>query len=269
VLDAQGKVLRRYSSEDKASPTPEQLRTNLIPPMWPQITGPLPATAGMHRWVWDLRATAPTATDYQYPISAVPNRTPSEPEGPLVVPGTYTVKLTVEGHNQSLPLLVKMDPRVHTPAADLEALHAAQTAMAASLDALAKADLAAHSLTEQLSTPENASLSAQLAPFSDALKTLLDGAGAKSAKRQQGIDELTDEAAHLYGELQQADVAPTPALHAAALHLEDEAKEALPRWEEFKEKQLPALNDKLRDAHRPAVVLSRPPQNMPQSGDED
>jgi photosystem II stability/assembly factor-like uncharacterized protein len=269
VLDSQGNVLRRYSSEDPVAPTLQQLRTNLIPPMWPQMRGPLRATAGMHRWVWDLRATAPMATHYEYPISAVPHRTPLEPQGPLVVPGTYTVRLTVDGHSESAPLTVKMDPRVHTSMADLEALHAAQTAMAASLDALAKANLAAHSVTDQLSAPENASLAAQLAPFSDTLKTLLGGTGSKTPRPLPGIEEVASEATELYSQLQRADAAPTAALLAAAAQVQDEGKEVLPGWEDFKEKQLPALNEKLRDAHRPAINLSRQPEDMPQSGDEE
>jgi photosystem II stability/assembly factor-like uncharacterized protein len=269
ILDAQGNVLRRYSNEDKVAPTAEELQTNLIPAIWPEIRGPLPATAGMHRWVWDLRATAPTATHYDYPISAVPHRTPLEPQGPLVLPGTYTVKLTVDGRSESAPLLVKMDPRVHTSMADLEALHTAQIQMAASLDALAKADLAAHSVSEQIADPANAAIAAELAPFRDALKALLERAEANGQRQPPGIDHVTEEATELYGDLQRADAAPNAALLAAATHVESEAKEVLPGWEEFKEKQLPALNEKLLGAHRPPIDLERKPTEMPASGDED
>jgi photosystem II stability/assembly factor-like uncharacterized protein len=267
ILDGQGNVLRRYSSEDKQNPSAENLRTNLIPPMWPLVEGPLPATAGMHRWVWDLHATAPMATHYDYPISAVPGRTPLEPQGPLVLPGTYTVRLTVDGQSATAPLKVKMDPRVHASADELAALHTAQAAMTASLDALARADLAAHSVSEQIAAPENAAIAAQLAPFRDALKALLEREEGKGAK--PGIDHVTDEATQLYGELQQADAAPTAALAAAATHVEGEAKEVLPGWEDFKTKQLPALNEILRKAQRPAIDLERKPVDVPQSGDED
>jgi photosystem II stability/assembly factor-like uncharacterized protein len=266
ILDAQGSVVRRYSSEDKPRPDAEDLRTNLIPAMWPRVEGPLPVTAGMHRWVWDLHATAPMATHYDYPISAVPHRTPLGPEGPVALPGTYTVRLTVDGQSATAPLTVKMDPRVHIAAADLETLHAAQTAMAASLDALARADLEAHSVSEQLAAPENAAIATQLAPYRDALKKLVEGAEAKGAR--PGIDDVTGEATQLYGELQQADAVPTAALLAAAAHAEDEGREVLPQWEEFKAKQLPALNQLLRDANRPAVDLERQPVDMPESGDE-
>ncbi|MBT9333238.1 WD40/YVTN/BNR-like repeat-containing protein [Paracidobacterium acidisoli] len=268
MLDGTGQVLRRYSSSDPVAPSPEGLRTNLIPAYWPAVHGPLPITAGMHRVVWDLHATAPTAVHYEYPIAAVPHRTPLTPEGPLVLPGTYTIRLTVDGHSESKPLLVKMDPRVHTSVVDLEALHTEQTAMAASLDALAKADLAAHSVSEQIAAPQNAALSTQLAPFSDTLKTLLDGTGPKAAKRLPGIDEVTQEATQLYEELQQADAAPTEALKAAAAHVEMEGKEVLPGWEEFEQKQLPALNTVLRNAHHTAVDPAKQPENIPEEGDE-
>ena len=42
-----------------------------------------------------------------------------EPHGPWVLPGTYSVRLTVDGKSYKQPLTVKMDPRVPTPAAGL------------------------------------------------------------------------------------------------------------------------------------------------------
>ncbi|MHB1023301.1 MAG: WD40/YVTN/BNR-like repeat-containing protein [Acidobacteriaceae bacterium] len=269
ILDSKGKVLRRYSSNDPVTPTPEELRTDLIPDYWPLLHGPLPKTAGMHRRVWDLHETAPTAIHYEYPIAAVPHRTPLTPQGPLVLPGTCTVQLTVDGHSESAPLTVKMDPRVHTSFADLETLHTAQVTMAASLDALSKADLAAHSVEEQMDAPQNAALAAQLAPFQKSLKILMDGTERGAAKHLPGIDDVTAETAALYGQLQQADAAPTTALLAASAHAEMEGKEVLPGWEKFKQEQLPALNLALHNAHRAAIDLNRQPDNMPEAGDED
>jgi photosystem II stability/assembly factor-like uncharacterized protein len=269
ILDSSGKVLRRYTSDDPVIPTPQDLRTNLIPPYWPKMRGPLPTTAGMHRWVWDLHETTPTATNYSYPISAVPHRTPLTPQGPLVLPGTYTVRLTVDGHSESEPLLVKMDPRVHASTADLEALHTAQEKMAASLDALSKADLAAHSVSEQLADPQNRSIEKDLTPYKAALNMLLDGSDEHAAKKLPGLDDLAANAAKLYDELQQADAAPTVALIEASEQVESEGRELLPEWESFQQKQLPALNRVLNDAHRPSINLNRPPENMPEQGDED
>ena len=63
------------------------------------------------------------------------------------------------------PLLVKMDPRVHMSQSELEALHTAQTTMASSLDELAKADLQAHSVMEQVAAVQDPALAKQLATF--------------------------------------------------------------------------------------------------------
>jgi photosystem II stability/assembly factor-like uncharacterized protein len=269
LFDGKGKLLRKYTSDDPVTPTLNELRTELIPAYWPLQHGPLSKTTGMHRWVWDLRATAPTATHYDYPIAAVPHRTPLTPQGPLVLPGTYTVKLTVDGKSETATLTVKMDPRVHMSQAELESLHAAQTTMAASLDAVAKADLEAHSVMEQAGTHQNQALAAQLSSFNAALKVILDGIKPGATTTLLGLDEVTAEAAQLYAELEQADANPTAALLAEAAHLQAEGKELLPRWEDFKRNQIPELNRQLEREHRPAIQPTLQPTNMPQEGDED
>jgi hypothetical protein len=273
VLDGAGNLLRKYTSDDPVAPTPKELRTQLIPAYWPLHHGALSKTSGMHRWVWDLREAAPTATHYDYPIAAVPHHTPLAPQGPLVVPGVYTVRLTVDGKSETTTLTVKMDPRVHLSQAELEALHAAQITMAASLDALAKADLEAHSVMEQMNAVQDKALSAQLATFHTALETILDGtkggAKADAAKQLPGIDAMSGEATQLYNELEQADANPTAALLAAAAHVQSEGKAVLPGWENFKQTQIPEMNRQLQREHHPAIQPNQRPTNMPEQGDED
>jgi photosystem II stability/assembly factor-like uncharacterized protein len=269
LLDSGGAVLRTYSSSDPVSPTAEELKTNLIPPYWPKRNGPLPASAGMHRWVWDLRATPPTSLHYQYPISAVPGRTPLTPQGPLVLPGDYTVRLTVNGHSETAPVTVKMDPRIQTSPADLEALHSAEWSMYVAFDAAAKADLAAHAVEEQLSKAVNADLSAQLAPFTSALKSVLDGSGADPSKHVEGVDAVTGAAGQIYGEFDMSDEPPTQALLTAATQTEADSKAAVGAWKDFQANQLPALNEVLRKAGKPAINLTQQPTDLPEAGDED
>ena len=76
----------------------------------------------MRRFVWDLHFPPPPGLPRTYPIAAIYKDTPSEPLGPFVLPGKYTVKLTVDGKSYVQSLTVKMDPRVKTPAAGLRAL---------------------------------------------------------------------------------------------------------------------------------------------------
>lgn len=106
ILDPAGEVIRRYASDDKYPVVnPDTLS---IPAFWVRTQEPLSALAGMHRWIWDLRPTPP-----QRPAGGGGGgggggfgRGVS-----TVLPGTYTVKLTVGGKTFTEPLVVKMDPR--------------------------------------------------------------------------------------------------------------------------------------------------------------
>jgi hypothetical protein len=141
--------------------------------------------------------------------------------------------------------------------------------MAASMDKLAQADLQAHSVMEQVATVQDAALAKQLATSNATLKTILEGTGPNATKHLPGMDEVTAEATLLYGELEQADANPTAALLAAAAHVQKEGTEVLPGWEQFKQTQLPEMNQQIKNAHHPAINPDRKPTNMPQSGDED
>ena len=117
IVDAKGEVVRRYASNDPVEPVVD---TGNVPAYWirPQR---VPSTApGMHRFVWDLHYPPLPRSAPSYPIAAVPFDTPPSPTSPWVLPGTYTVRLTVDGKTSTQPLTVAMDPRVKTPRAGLE-----------------------------------------------------------------------------------------------------------------------------------------------------
>jgi photosystem II stability/assembly factor-like uncharacterized protein len=103
ILDPSGVMIRRYRSDDKYPAVDPN--TLSIPAFWVHTPEPLPTTAGMHRWNWDLRPTPP------------PRPTAGGGGGGFgrgasnVLPGTYTVRLTIEGKSYTQPLLVRMDPR--------------------------------------------------------------------------------------------------------------------------------------------------------------
>jgi hypothetical protein len=110
IFDAGGKPVRRFSSADRA-PAPDP---NLnVPQYWVRPFEALPASAGMHRFVWDLHAAAAGrgGRGGGCPISAIYMDTPCS-EGAWMPPGTYTVKLTVGGRSYTQALVVKADPRI-------------------------------------------------------------------------------------------------------------------------------------------------------------
>jgi hypothetical protein len=273
ILDASGKVARKYASTEKPEETMEELEKQLIPLYWLRMPKTLPATQGMHRWVWDLRYTTPTATNYAYPISAVPHDTPRESQGPLALPGTYTVRLTADGKTMTAPLTVKMDPRVHATAAELQSLFAAQVKLAELVTKSATASLEAHSAQEQL---EALSKSAQAA-VKDAVEAadkelaeVLSGhAKPGGGEAEPGLDDVAGELAGLYTQVGMADAAPTAAQAKAAAHASEETAEALKHWERVRDESIPALNRQLEGAHLPILNLEQKPENMPESGDED
>jgi photosystem II stability/assembly factor-like uncharacterized protein len=118
ILEASGKVVRTYSSKD------QPFRPALPPafPMyWFHAAEPLSTAAGMHRFVWDIRYTAPQVFQPGYSMSTVAGRdVPREPEGPQALPGSYQVRLTVDGTASTQPFKLTMDPRVKVSAQDLE-----------------------------------------------------------------------------------------------------------------------------------------------------
>jgi photosystem II stability/assembly factor-like uncharacterized protein len=110
ILDTAGKLVRRFSSQDKAEPADPAIN---VPDYWIRPFQPLSTAAGMHRFVWDLHA-APAGGERrrggEYPISAIYQDTPGA-QGEWMPAGNYTVKLTVDGHTYTQVLTVKPDPR--------------------------------------------------------------------------------------------------------------------------------------------------------------
>lgn len=200
-LDGAGRLVRRYASDD----TPEPVASDLdIPTYWVRPARVLSAEAGLHRFVWDLCYLSPPAEEHEYPISAIYRDTPRGPDGPLVLPGTYTARLTVNGKVLERLLVVKMDPRVATSAEGLAGqLELAQRICAA----LREDDASLRRLRAKAGptpSPDLAKLEAELARLSRRLVEILD------------VVESTD-------------AAPTDAAAAAAAELERMLAETVSR----------------------------------------
>ncbi len=277
ILDANGKLVRRYASTDAPYATEAQLAKQLIPLYWIKMPQTLAAGAGMHRWIWDLHYTTPTATNYDYPISAVPHRTPRVPQGPLALPGTYQVRLTADGKVLTQTAAVTMDPRVQATPDDLEKLFALENKLAASTTSSAEADLEAHSIREQADNlskstepPVPAAVKEQLEKLDKQIGLLLDGTPKSgTAEATPGLDDVAGETASLYGQVGQADAPPTSAQEQASAHTMRDLDIVLPAWGKIKSTSIPETNRQLHAAHLPELDADEKPDSMPESGDED
>ena len=79
----------------------------------------------MHRINWDVRYDMPPAFIHYmaHVTGAVPGDTHWGGEGPLVIPGVYTLRMNVDGKILTQTVTVKNDPGSRATAADLAALH--------------------------------------------------------------------------------------------------------------------------------------------------
>lgn len=123
VRDKAGRLVRHMSSAalpaSTEAPPP-------VPDFWVAKPEPLPTEVGTNRVNWNLRYDAPPVASHSYEINANPGETPQSPEGPLVVPGDYTVTLTVDGKQYEQTVTVKNDPRSPADSGALRAQHALQ-----------------------------------------------------------------------------------------------------------------------------------------------
>ncbi len=170
ILDSARRLVRRYSSTD----VPEKLDESTLPypSYWFRPARILGATAGHHRWIWDLRYAPPEGSPRSFPISAIYRDTPSAPEGPLALPGEYTVKLTAGGQTQTQRLALRQDPRApHQPTGDaLRAYEGLQRAQAKKSDALARQFLSLMETLDGSDAPPTTQALAALAALEAQLK---------------------------------------------------------------------------------------------------
>jgi len=204
ILDAQGGAVRRYSSADPVEPLVEGRNT---PDYWLRPHRALAATAGLHRFVWDVHHERPAVDSFSYPIAAILANTPRLPHGSWAVPGTYTARLTVDGKVLTQPLVVKMDPRVTATAADIKLQYDLSRAVDASLRRSASA------LRDMRAAP------VKTAPLSEL---------------EQQLARASAPLGQLFGAVESADAAPTPVVREAWQATAAAVDATLAEWEKMK-----------------------------------
>jgi photosystem II stability/assembly factor-like uncharacterized protein len=251
ILDAAGKLVRRFASND----VPENVdpKSLVIAPEWVRPLRALSAAAGSHRFVWDLHYPPPEGSSRSYPISAVYRNTPSEPQGPVVLPGTYSVRLTVGDRTIEQPLMVKMDPRVTTAKEGLEQQFKLSMQCYDGMKSARTAAAQVRSLRTQV-----AALKSKAGPLAEALAALdakladLD-AGTPGRKREIGptkptLSRAAAELGRLLAVLQAADALPTTQATAAVEASRTELERLLKQWTDLRDNDIKALNVRLKEA---------------------
>jgi photosystem II stability/assembly factor-like uncharacterized protein len=228
ILGGGGEVIRRYASTDEAERIdPDSLP---YPTYWIRPHQALATGAGHHRFVWDLRYAPPRGSQRTHSIAAVYRNTPSGPAGPFVHPGSYTVRLTVDGVVRNRTLELRLDPRVKIAPGDLRA----QT----------DASLACYRAYHELQEIRDA-IDARPA---DARKPLLEFRGTGEpedqdvlygnitavAAERETIVGLQEKFLYMLTLLQGADVKPTPQALAAIAELQKSLTAVKARWQKLR-----------------------------------
>ena len=249
LLDAQGRVVRHFSSADKH---PVKRPPLPIAERWFPKPRELETEPGEHRFVWDLTAGGPgsAAGDEDDALGF--------PSGPKVPPGTYTVKLTVDGESMQQPLQVVMDPRSPATRAVLQT----QFTLVEQIDALdrqgrrAVAELESVELQIEKHAAKTSDVPADLVQaIQDAQAKIAEIRGHEDGD-EPGLDAATEAPGEDERVVESGDRTP-PEVALTIFHEMGTAERAkIAGWEAFKENTLPELNAALVRVQREPVRIA-------------
>jgi photosystem II stability/assembly factor-like uncharacterized protein len=191
IVSTDGRIARSWSSAHPPKPV-NPTSIDFMARWLPQHGVPV-AEAGAHRFVWDFHE--------------------GTPDGPLVPPGTYTVRLSVNGRTYARSVQVLRDPRIFATDADLRA----QYDLAMRIDALRSDVAAARAKSQQLVTklaPERAGAYRREVIGEELSANPDDSMGAYSHDLSSFL-YLESAVDYLESAVESADAAPTPDMRSA------------------------------------------------------
>jgi photosystem II stability/assembly factor-like uncharacterized protein len=293
ILDPAGKVVQYYSSTDAVMnphPATDSAAYNelckrtpsaafcSLPLYWPAPPMVIATTKGMHRVSWDLHYHAIGAeegegSDDEGAQGAVPHRTYPNTYAPWAPPGNYTVRLTVNGKQYTQPLVLKLDPRIRTPAAALAQVASLSKEMYDGAVAAHVAAAQARAMSQQLAGMQGADAAAFKAELDSLAPPETGGRGRGRGGRGGGgggrggrggaanapptLDAASNAMMAAAMAMQAADVAPTSGQIEAVTRARATGASVMSRWTRLSTTGLAALNAKLKASGRQAISIPR------------
>jgi hypothetical protein len=253
-VDASGKVVRRYSNEEK--------RGGETPPEWPDEASPdekIPTDVGVNRFAWDLHQQGPT------PLAGELDADSSN-RGPMVPPGAYQVRFTADGKSCTAILQLRADPRTKISNDDLQKQSALSRKIVARVTEIHEAVGTIREVRQQTrelsrrfgDDPLYASL---LSATKDFDKKTFNLESQFLQVNSKGLENLSDpvridERLHsLLDSVEFGDAAPTKQQYEVYENLQKEAQPLLARYHDLMSKDLPALNEMVNKQNVPALYV--------------
>jgi hypothetical protein len=243
IYDDAGHLVRTVST----TPPLENLPLPNVPAYWLAQPIHLTHTAGLNRFVWDLRPAPPPTlpfgynnellgyTEFTLADHAISGETPrQQPQAAQVLPGTYTIELSVGGNKYRQPLLVKEDPRVDVSAADLELQVKLQREIEAGLAASYATYHQADALRAALKTVSDAETVKKLTQTLDEVQTGTDAA--------PGVGPVNRDLSRLQSSLLTGDGRPSDSVETSARQSCQALVASVTKWRDLNTKTLNDLH---------------------------
>jgi photosystem II stability/assembly factor-like uncharacterized protein len=255
IFDGSGKLLRKLTNKKQDPEAPED-----APDVPWSIYKPtvLPDEAGLQRVAWDLRSEGPKI------IPGAKNDAGTPHEGPMVLPGTYKLKLSVDGEVSESKVQVMLDPRVKLSAKELADRQSLALKIQADISTLSEIVLALRSVREQIqqrikALPKGAKWvkeAEDLLPKLDALEEQLHNPKAEvtyDILAMKGGARLYSQLTPLYYALMESDAVVTQGIREVYAEHAKELRRLEAEWRALVTGELARLNEQARD--RPAIVI--------------
>jgi hypothetical protein len=210
------------------------------------------AKAGVNRFVWNRRLPgAPNVLAAD--LEPVPR-----PDGPMVVPGRYSVRLTIGGRSQTQSFELLRDPRIKTGARDLSAQFDFLKAILAALATVNGTINDVDAMLAQLANLDRRPGSAALRKASTALRRelgtirgrLIDVNYSQAQLYAAGLHEKLNA---LFDTVDSGDYAPAQQTRELFAAISAQLDVLLARWAKARERLVPALNRAAAKARLPVV----------------
>jgi photosystem II stability/assembly factor-like uncharacterized protein len=218
----------------------------------------VPTDAGLNRFVWDMRYTEAV----RFPGMILWS---GETRGPKVVPGTYQVKLTVDGATLAETFEVKSDPRLTTTAAEYAKQLDLSLKIRDKLNETHNAIISIRDVKKQVDDLVKR-VGSQSKPISDAgvalNKRLTEVEEALYQTKNQSSQDplnfpirLNNKLAALGGVVSQSETPPNEQSYAVYEELVAEINVQLSKLAQTMKSDVPAFNQLVRDQNIPAIMV--------------
>jgi hypothetical protein len=258
VLDSAGKVIRTLPPKQ---PTVTEAQNEEAGEGFMRQAPQNPTgNAGLNRFVWNLRYEDST----KVPGAILWGGSNS---GPVAVPGTYQVRLTLRGRSYIQPLEIKEDPRLKVEQADLQKQFDLLLQIRDQVSKVDEAINQMNSVKKQIDDLDKRlpkddhgkavrDASKKLTQKIDPVEDAIIQSKAKSGQDVLNYPiRLNNELVALAGSISGADAAPTEQSYQVFNMLKQRSDEQVARWDEMVKTEIAAFNQLVRQQNVPTIIL--------------